>query len=271
MPNVNELFSLKGRTAIVTGGGQGLGKSMAIGLAQAGADIVIAARRIETALATQKEIEALGVKCTVIKGDMRVEEDVIRMVNQVVEEYGKIDILINNASNVGLPDGRVDEVTLEMWDNIFQTDLRGTFFMIKTLLPYIQEHGGSIVNIGSMASCGGDLGATAYASAKAGVDMLTKSVALQYGKQGIRCNCVRPGLIVTPQNDAYVPQALKDIFLNNICVTRYGKPADIANLCVYLASDESEFVTGQIMTVDGGMNSHVATVGEFKKLGGRTW
>ena len=97
MPNVNELFSLKGRTAIVTGGGQGLGKSMAIGLAQAGADIVIAARRIETALATQKEIEALGVKCTVIKGDMRVEEDVIRMVNQVVEEYAKIDILFNNA------------------------------------------------------------------------------------------------------------------------------------------------------------------------------
>ena len=143
--------------------------------------------------------------------------------------------------------------------------------MIKTLLPYLKENGGSIVNIGSMASCGGDLGATAYASAKAGVDMLTKSVALQYGKLGIRCNCVRPGLIVTPQNEGKVPDVLKNIFLNNICVPRYGRPSDIANMCLYLASDESEFVTGQILTVDGGMNSHVSTVGEFKSLGGRTW
>ena len=122
-----------------------------------------------------------------------------------------------------------------------------------------------------MASCGGDLGSTAYACAKAGVDMLTKSTALQYGKAGIRCNCVRPGLIVTPENDARVPQILKDIFLNNIMVDRYGAPQDIANMCLYLASDESEYFTGQVVTVDGGLNAHVSTVGEFKKMASRTW
>ena len=133
------------------------------------------------------------------------------------------------------------------------------------------EKGGSIVNIGSMASINGDISSTAYACAKAGVDMLTKSVALQYGKKGIRCNCVRPGLIVTPENDANVPPFVKDIFLSNIMVNRYGCPEDIGHLCVYLASDESAYVTGQVMTVDGGLNSHVPTVAQFKSLNKRTW
>lgn len=262
---------LKNKVAIVTGSTSGIGLGTAKLFGAEGANVIVCGRRREKGEEVAKEIREAGGEATYLFLDLTKPESIEQLFKDTVEKYGKIDVLINNASNVGLPDGRVEEVTLEMWDNIFQTDLRGTFFMIKTLLPYIKEHGGSIVNIGSMASCGGDLGATAYASAKAGVDMLTKSVALQYGKQGIRCNCIRPGLIVTPQNDAHVPQALKDIFLNNICVTRYGKPTDIANLCVYLASDESEFVTGQIMTVDGGMNSHVPTVGEFKKLGGRTW
>ena len=106
---------------------------------------------------------------------------------------------------------------------------------------------------------------------KAGVDKLTEYTALQYGKKNIRCNCIRPGLIVTPQNEAYVPQALKDIFLDNIMVNRYGCPEDIGHLCVYLASDESAYVTGQIMNVDGGLNSHVSTVAQFKAMKSRTW
>ena len=160
-----------------------------------------------------------------------------------------------------------------MVDAIFQSDMRGTFFTTKTVLPYMQknENGGSIINIGSMASCGGDLSSTAYACAKAGVDMLTKSTALQYGKQNIRCNCVRPGLIVTPENEAHVPQALKDIFLSNIMVNRYGCPEDIGHMCVYFASDESAYVSGQIINVDGGMNSHVPTVAQFREMNSRTW
>ena len=136
----------------------------------------------------------------------------------------------------------------------------------------MQEHdGGSIINIGSMAACSGDLGSTAYACAKAGVDKLTQYTALQYGKQNIRCNCVRPGLIVTPENEARVPDMLKNIFLDNIEVTRWGTPEDIAAMCVYLGSDESSYFTGQIVTVDGGLNAHVPTVAQFRALASRTW
>lgn len=160
-----------------------------------------------------------------------------------------------------------------MWDAIFSSDVRGTFYATKCVLPYMQknEKGGSIINIGSMASCAGDLGSTAYACAKAGVDMLTQYTALQYGKQKIRCNCIRPGLIVTPENEAHVPQVLKDIFTSNIMVDRYGCPEDIGHACVYFASDESEYVTGQIINIDGGMNSHAPTVAQFKALNSRTW
>ena len=159
-----------------------------------------------------------------------------------------------------------------MWDAIFQSDVRGTFYATKCVIPYMEKvGGGSIINIGSMASCSGDLGSTAYACAKAGVDKLTEYTALQYGKMNIRCNCVRPGLIVTPQNEAYVPQVLKDIFLSNIMVNRYGCPEDIGHMCVYLGSDESAYVTGQIVNVDGGLNSHVPTVAQFKEMKSRTW
>lgn len=262
---------LKDKVAIVTGSTSGIGLGTAKLFASEGAKVVVCGRTAEKGEAVAAQIREAGGEAVYIRFDLTKPETVVSLFEQTVEKYGKLDILINNASNVALPDGRVDELSLDMWDEIFSTDLRGTFFTIKTALPYLQKNGGSIVNIGSMASAGGDLGATAYACAKAGVEMLTKSVALQYGKQGIRCNCVRPGLIVTPQNDAVVPETLREIFLNNICVTRYGEPDDIGYLCVYLASDESEFVSGQIMTVDGGMNSHVPTVGEFRKLGSRTW
>ena len=204
--------------------------------------------------------------------DITQAESIEALMADTAKEFGKIDILVNNAANVALKDGRVDELTLDMFDAIVQSDLRGTFYAIKCALPYLQENGGgSIVNIGSMASCGGDLGSTAYACAKAGVDILTQYTAQQYGKQNIRCNCIRPGLIVTPQNEGKVPQALKDIFLGSIMVNRYGCPEDIAHAAVYFGSDESAYVTGQIINVDGGMNSHAPTVAQFREMGSRTW
>ena len=264
---------LKDKVAVVTGSTSGIGIGIARLFASEGAKVVICGRREEKGQAVVESITKEGGEAFYHFMDITVPESVERLFADTAEKYGKIDVLVNNAANVGLKDGRVDELTLEMWDHVLQSDLRGTFYTTKCVLPYMQknETGGSIVNIGSMASCGGDLGSTAYACAKAGVDMLTQSNATQYGKQNIRCNCVRPGLIVTPQNEANVPQALKDIFLSNIMVNRYGCPEDIGNMCVYLASDESSYVSGQIINVDGGLNSHVSTVAQFRQLNSRTW
>ena len=263
---------LKDKVAIVTGSTSGIGTGIAKLFAAEGAAVVVCGRREAKGQAVVDEIRKNGGEASFHFMDIMQVESIEALIKDTAQTYGKIDILVNNAANVGLKDGRVDELTLDMWDAVFDSDLRGTFYAIKCVIPYMQQNqGGSIINIGSMASCGGDLGSTAYACAKAGVNMLTQSTAQQYGKLGIRCNCVRPGLIVTPENEAKVPQALKDIFLNNIMVPRYGCPEDIANMCVYLGSDESTYFTGQIVTVDGGLNSHVSTVGEFKKMASRTW
>ena len=264
---------LKDKVAIVTGSTSGIGIGIARLFAAEGAKVVVCGRREEKGQAVVDRIKAEGGEASFHFMDITSTESIEKLFADTAEKYGKIDVLVNNAANVALKDGRVDELTVEMWDAIFQSDMRGTFFTTKTVLPYMQknENGGSIINIGSMASCGGDLSSTAYACAKAGVGMLTKSTALQYGKQNIRCNCVRPGLIVTPENEAHVPQALKDIFLSNIMVNRYGCPEDIGHMCVYFASDESAYVSGQIINVDGGMNSHVPTVAQFREMNSRTW
>lgn len=264
---------LKDKVAIVTGSTSGIGIGIARLYAAEGAKVIVCGRRAEKGQAVVDSIAKEGYEASFHVMDITDTASIEALVSDTVEKYGRIDVLVNNAANVALKDGRVDEVTIEMWDAIFQSDMRGTFYITKCVLPHMRknEHGGSIINIGSMASCGGDLGSTAYACAKAGVDMFTKSVALQYGKDNIRCNCVRPGLIVTPENEARVPQALKDIFLSNIMVNRYGCPEDIGHACVYFGSDESEYVSGQIITVDGGMNSHAPTVAQFRSIGSRTW
>lgn len=263
---------LKNKVAIVTGSTSGIGIGIARLYAAEGAQVIVCGRRAEKGQGVVDSIIAEGGKAAFHAMDITDPASIEKLVEDTAATYGHIDILVNNAANVALKDGRVDELTIEMWDAIFQSDMRGTFYVTKCALPHmIQAGGGSIINIGSMASCGGDLGSTAYASAKAGVDMFTKSVALQYGKQNIRCNCVRPGLIVTPDNEAKVPPALKEIFLSNIMVNRYGCPEDIGNACVYFGSDESAYVTGQIITVDGGLNSHAPTVAQFRSMGSRTW
>lgn len=263
---------LKDKVAIVTGSTGGIGAGIAKQFAAEGASVVVCGRREAKGQAVIDEIKADGGEASFHFMDIEQAESIEALFRDTAETYGKIDILVNNAANVSLKDGRVDELTLDMWDAIFHSDLRGTFYATKCVIPYMQQNnGGSIINIGSMASCGGDLGSTAYACAKSAVNMLTQYTALQYGKSNIRCNCVRPGLIITPDNEGKVPQVLKDIFLNNIMVPRYGCPEDIANLCVYLGSDESTYFTGQVLTVDGGLNSHVSTVGEFRKMASRTW
>ena len=186
---------LKEKVAIVTGSTSGIGIGIARLFAAEGAKVVICGRREEKGQAVVDRIASEGGEASYHFMDMSDTDSIKKLIDDTAEKYGKIDILVNNAANVSLKDGRVDELTLEMWDAILNDDLRGTFYSTKCVLPYMQknQNGGSIINIGSMASCGGDLGSTAYACAKAGVNMLTQYTALQYGKQKIRCNCVKIG------------------------------------------------------------------------------
>lgn len=266
---------LKDKVAIVTGSTSGIGLGIARAYAAEGAKVVISGYHVKKKRreAIIDEISKKGGEAFFCPIDLDDPSSIESLIGNTVEKYGKIDILVNNAANVLLADGRVDELTLEMWDAIFRSDLRGTFYVIKCALPHMLKNsdGGSIINIGSMATGGGDLGSTAYACAKAGVDMLTQSVALQYGKRNIRCNCVRPGLIITRQNERYIQQEVKDIFLDNIMINRYGCPEDIANACVFLGSGESMYITGQIISVDGGLNAHIPTVAQFRSKDSRTW
>lgn len=263
---------LEGKVAVVTGSTSGIGIGIAKVFAREGAHVIICGRREARGQEVADQIKEAGGSASFHKMDLNNLATVDVLMEDTARDFGHIDILVNNAAGVGLNDGRVDEISLEDWDAMFASGVRGAFYTIKAVLPYMRSAKcGSIVNIGSMASVAGDLGSTAYAASKAGVDMLTSSVALQYGKENIRCNCVRPGLIVTPQNEGHVSQTLKDIFLSNIEVNRYGCPQDIAEACLFFASDESAYVTGQIINVDGGLNSHAATVAQFRAMGSRTW
>lgn len=255
MQTIMDLFSLKGKNAIVTGGGQGLGKSMALGLAQAGADIIIAARRIETALETKRHIEDVGVKCTVIKGDMRKEEDVKRMVAEVLDEYGKIDILFNNAGIWRGDDA--EKVTTEDWKEVIDVNLTGPFIVSREVgKVMLKQKSGSIVNIASMSGVivNTPQNQCAYNASKGGLIMLTKSMATEWAKSGIRVNALCPGYMKTEMSaDRYERKdpAIERWF-SMTPMGRSGMPDELMGIAIYLASEASSFVTGGIYLVDGG-------------------
>ena len=264
---------LKDKVVIVTGSTSGIGIGIAKLCAKEAAQVVVTGRNAERGQKVVDDIAAEGGNAWFHAFDLTDKESMHALIADVAEKFGRIDVLINNAAGMGMKDGRVDELSLDEFNAVVATDLGGTFNMIKEVLPFLMknEKGGNIINIGSMASVGGDLGTIAYACAKAGVDKLTEYVACMYGPSGSRCNCVRPGLIVTPQNEARIPDALKDIFLSNILGKRYGNPDDIGHLCVYLASDEAAYMNGQVLTCDGGLNSHTPTVAQFRQMASRTW
>lgn len=255
MSDIKELFSLKGRNAIVTGGGQGLGKSMALGLAQAGADIIIAARRIESALKTKAEIEAQGVRCTVIQGDMRNEQDVKRMVSQVLQEYGEINILFNNAGTWRGDDA--EKVTTEDWKEVIDVNLTGPFIVSREVGNVMLEQGkGSIVNIASMSGMivNTPQNQCAYNASKGGLIMLTKSLAAEWAKRGVRVNAICPGYMRTEMSEERYQRKDPAIekWFSMTPMGRSGKTDELMGIAVYLASNASSFVTGAAYVVDGG-------------------
>ena len=250
------LFDLSGKTALVTGGNGGIGYGIAQGLADAGADIVIAARNESKTDLSVKSIKDMGVRATGLDVDVANESSVKNMIGEAIDFTGHIDILINNAG-IGirkLP----HEYPLEDWNRVIDVNLTGSFMCARELHPHMKKNGGGkIVNIGSMTSIFGLDWAVAYASSKGGVVQLTKTLAVSWAKDNIQANTILPGWIHTD-----LTSGIKDNFreryehiLSRIPDDRWGEPEDLAGTAVFLSSAASDYVTGVSIPVDGGYTS----------------
>jgi NAD(P)-dependent dehydrogenase (short-subunit alcohol dehydrogenase family) len=257
---------LEGRVAVITGSG-GIGAACAKSYAAEGARVVIGDIDVRSAARVADAITAAGGAAVVQELDLANEDSVIALYKVVAEKYGRLDVLHNNAADTRgeqmAYDMAITEMPAHIWDRAFEINARGTMFMIKHGIPLMLRHGkGSIINTSSGAALRGDLFGPAYASSKAAINCLTKYVATQYGKKGIRCNVISPGLIVTPNVYLSNSQEQLDRITRHKLTPYLGEPGDIAAAATFLASDDSKFITGQVMVVDGGIIDHMPYVAE---------
>ena len=240
------------KVAFVTGGTRGIGKQIAINLAKAGYDIAINYRNENEALReTQIEIERQGAKCFSVRGDVSVFEDCEKLVKDIINEFGKIDALVNNAGITR------DMLILRMkekdFSDVINVNLIGTFNVTKNVVPYMaKKRNGRIINISSVVGISGNAGQTNYSSSKAGIIGFTKSLAKELGSRNILVNAVAPGFIKTQMTDV-LKNEVKEEISKNIPLKRIGNAEDVANVVEFLASDKSSYITGQVINVDGGM------------------
>jgi NAD(P)-dependent dehydrogenase (short-subunit alcohol dehydrogenase family) len=248
-------FDLTGRVAIVTGASRGLGQTFARALARAGADLVVTSRRVESLAPFQREVEALGRRAVAIELDVRSEDSIRSMVRDAAAAYPHLDILVNNAGcNVRKP---AVDVTWDDWNLILDTNLRGAFFVAQHVAKQMMPRGrGRIINIGSLTSVMGSAGLGPYGASRGGIRQLTMSLADDWGPHGITVNCLAPGWFKTDQNKVmYKDPEWVAYLVDRIPARRPGKPSDLEGPIVFLASDASEYVTGQTLLVDGGIST----------------
>ena len=241
---------LNGKKAIVTGAGQGIGRSIALKMAQEGADVVIAEWNPETGSETKKKVEALGRKALFMKVDVANRIEVQSMVAEILKAWGKIDILVNNA---GFDRGAtLLKVKEEDWDAVLGVHLKGAMNCIQAVAPHMTENQyGKVINISSIYGKSGGIAAISYSTAKAGIIGLTKSVARELGRSQINVNVVLPGLILTP-TIAKMAEKYREMIIERTPLGRIGQPEEVANVVAFLASDEASFVTGATIEVSGG-------------------
>ncbi len=244
---------LEGKTALITGASRGIGKSIALRFAAEGADIAFTdLRRDENMEATEKEIEALGVKAKGYSSDASNFAQTEEVVNAVKADFGHIDILVNNAGIT--KDGLMMRMSEQQWDMVINVNLKSAFNFIHAVLPIMmRQRSGSIINMASVVGVHGNAGQANYAASKAGLIALAKSIAQEVGSRGIRANAIAPGFIETAMTAA-LPEEVRKEWAAKIPLRRAGQVADIANVATFLASDMSSYVTGQVIEVDGGMN-----------------
>jgi gluconate 5-dehydrogenase len=259
-------FDLTGKTAIVTGASRGLGQVFGRALAAAGADLAVTSRTLDSLGPFCDEITALGRRITPLECDVRNYDSIQRMVAAAHEALGRIDILVNNAGcNIRKP---AVEVTWEDWSTIVDTNLRGTFFVAQAVARHmIPQKYGRIINIGSVTSVNGYAGLAPYGASRGGVKQMTQSLADDWGPHGITVNCLAPGWFKTAQNRAlYDNPGWVEYLTDRIPLKRPGKPEDLEGAVVFLASNASEYITGQTLLVDGGITTGAVKALETKKI-----
>ncbi len=244
-------MTLKGRVALITGAAQGIGKEIALELARAGCDIAVADILFEKAEETVREIEALKRSAKAYRMDVSDTDEVHQTVNQIIEDLGKIDILVNNAGITR--DSLLIRMKREDWDKVLSINLTGVFNCTQAVLRWmLKQKYGRIVNIASVVGLMGNAGQSNYAASKAAIIGFSKSIAREIASRGITVNVIAPGYIDTPMTQR-LPDEVKKGFLNQIPIPRLGLPEDIAKGVAFLVSDNAEYITGQVLNINGGM------------------
>jgi len=259
------IFDLSGKVALVTGASRGLGQYFGRALANAGADLIVTSRKKDDLTEFRKEIESMGRKAYPIELDVRDYDSIQRMAEEAEQAYGKIDILVNNAGcNVRKP---AVDVTWDDWNLILETNLRGTFFVAQAIAKkMIPRNYGRIINIGSVTCVFGYAGLGPYTASRGGVKQLTMSLADDWGIHGITVNCLAPGWFKTAQNAVlYENKEWVEYLCDRIPLKRPGQPHDLDGAVVFLASDASEYITGQTLIVDGGISTGATRATVAKK------
>jgi NAD(P)-dependent dehydrogenase (short-subunit alcohol dehydrogenase family) len=261
------------KVAIVTGGGSGIGRATARRLGAEGALVAVVDIDVARAAAVAEEITDAGGTARAVTADVGDPDAVERMVDTTILAFGRLDILHNNAARLDTDhmqdDGLVADLNVDHWDATLRVNLRGYVLGCKYALPHlIANGGGSIVNTSSQAATHGDLRMSAYAMAKGGVNTLTRYVATQYGKAGVRCNAIMPGIVLTEAMlaDAEASNEIQALLGRHTLTPWLGSPDDVASLVLFLASDESRYITGEVISIDGGYSAHQATYGDLTTL-----
>lgn len=250
---------LENKVCIVTGGGSGIGRATCRVFAREGARLVLVEKRSDWAEETARGIREAGGEVLTVSADVSKASEVRRMVEDALERFGRIDVLVNNAG-YGIP-GTVVETSEEDWAALLSVNLTGVFLCSKYVIPAMAGQGGAIVNVASVVASVGITNRAAYCASKGGVAALTRAMALDHVADGIRVNAIAPGTINSPFFDDMLaksedPRALREGLENRQAMRRLGEPEEIAKGILYLACDESSFCTGSILTVDGGMTAH---------------